>query len=1027
MVLMILCASLWGFNHPEIEWRSVTTDHFIINFYDRTEEAVYPAWRIAEEAYESLADLYGYEMRDKISLSIADYDDYSNGFAEWTMSNIMVWLPDSRFVLRSNTTWLRNVITHELAHIISLESRRRRQLIDITLQFTISGDGEQYGFAEPFERVTLYPVWLAEGIAQIESENLGNDCFDSRREMVLRDAILSNYQLTLDEMGNFNHDHIGSEAVYNQGYAFTKYLAANVGMDMLRAVMSDGSNGRIDFYDAFEERTGRSLDNLYNFWVDSLRGAFSKRRASIGATAMDTIFASGSYNLRPGQSPDGKYRAWLSSGQDDGDRTDLVIIRSDDPAQKVVRRIAWAHTAFCFSAESDKIYYIKSRRPNGQGSFYNDLFALDPGSGSGRRVTNDGRVYDVAAIPGSSDLLCVCFRDGAFGLYRCSVSGGELAEVVPGEAGSPIVNVCVNPQDSSQIAVSKIVSGRSRIFMVDRNNRVLVPVTSGAAQEESPFWAKDGRIYFSADYDGVFNIYSVKPGNDPLLRHSSCCGGLFSPHVGSDGTISASYYGSRRFSIVSFTPMSVQYEIPSQYRCSFGELPRPQGVVRIKSRSYEPDLRRSSSELLIGGGVVKNGSLLLNQSEPWEDSTSIVIALGWSKYRSDALHKRVRMASLQLGAQIITGEDKYSPYSNYETRSRLSGQSRKFVPEPFTRKFSNDRPLGFSATELSKKFQCENLFLRQSHLRRSMSYEEDDSTKGVAFGAYLLPSIMLENNASAPTLGLEMSAELQALFIPSVINITPYAELQLGRDLFAGVRLQATLAPLYGYPLFGLIPFYLTWSRYDRYNEDMTYNMADYSYVQFLAGPRFIPSLITDDESVDDYDTSYAPVVNGVQVGLELFHAFPLFKYGSFQLSSSNAATYHNRATVDDGLASSSRLIDGVSKAYVLSSNGARLTFPILRNINRGRRTHYDALYGTVGYTLFGYVNSGFFDRLDQLDWKLLSDEYFLEQWAFADQIVSIGCDLGNYKSYQFFRTVSFSLSYQIVRKVFQVSLTSGL
>jgi len=632
LTVLTLCTSLLGFNHPEIEWRSVTTDHFIINFYDHTEEAVYSAWRIAEEAYESLADLYGYEMREKISLSIADYDDFSNGSAEWTMSNIIVWLPDSRFELRSNTTWLRNVITHELAHIISLESKRRRQLIDVSLQFSISGDGEQYGFAEPFERITLYPVWLAEGIAQIEAENLGNDCFDSRREMALRDAILSNYQLTLDEMGNFNHDNIGSEAVYNQGYSFTKYIAANVGMDMLRLIMRDGSNGRIDFYTAFEGRTGRSLDNLYHFWVDSLRAAFSKQCASIEATETKTICAFGSYNLRPRLSPNGMYRAWLSSGPDDGDRTDLVITRSDDPAQRVVRRVAWAHTAFCFSAESDKVYYIKSRRPNARGSCYNDLFVLDLKSGSRRKITTDGRVYDVAALPGGSELLCVCFRGGAFGLYRCSVSGGALTEIVPGEAGSPIVNVCVNPQDSSQIAISKVVNGRSQIFMVDRKNRALVAVTPGAAQEESPFWAKNGRIYFSADYDGIFNIYSVKPGEDSLLRHASCCGGLFSPDVGSDGNITASHYGSRRFSIVSFTPVSVQYDLPAEYRCRFGELPRPQGVVRIKSRPYEPALRRSSSELVLGGGVVKNGSLLLNRSKPWEDSTNIVIAAGWSKY-----------------------------------------------------------------------------------------------------------------------------------------------------------------------------------------------------------------------------------------------------------------------------------------------------------------------------------------------------------------------------------------------------------
>ena len=62
----------------------------------------------------------------------ADYDDYSNGMAGWTEANIVIWVPDSRFDLRSSTTWLRNVITHEIAHIISLESKEALEFLLIS-------------------------------------------------------------------------------------------------------------------------------------------------------------------------------------------------------------------------------------------------------------------------------------------------------------------------------------------------------------------------------------------------------------------------------------------------------------------------------------------------------------------------------------------------------------------------------------------------------------------------------------------------------------------------------------------------------------------------------------------------------------------------------------------------------------------------------------------------------------------------------------------------------------------------------
>ena len=100
-----------AFNHPEIEWKSVSTEHFRINFYDATEPVVYATWKIAEETYQALIQYYGYVLKDRINITLADYDDYSNGMAGWTEANIVIWVPDSRFDLRSSTTWLRNVIT----------------------------------------------------------------------------------------------------------------------------------------------------------------------------------------------------------------------------------------------------------------------------------------------------------------------------------------------------------------------------------------------------------------------------------------------------------------------------------------------------------------------------------------------------------------------------------------------------------------------------------------------------------------------------------------------------------------------------------------------------------------------------------------------------------------------------------------------------------------------------------------------------------------------------------------------------
>ncbi len=1021
ILLLFIPVVLNAYNHPEISWKSVTTEHFIINYYDRTEHAVYAAWKISEDAFEVLTELLDYRPRDKIALSLAEYDDMSNGFAEWTSATIMIWLPDSRFELRSNTTWLRNVITHELTHIMSLEQKRRMQLLDISLSLNLTTPDEDYGIIEPFAKISTYPAWLAEGMAQFETECLGNDCYDSRREMILRSAILSSSMLTLDEMGHFNHDARGAEMVYNQGFAFTKYIAGKIGYKQLHAVFKAGASARIDFPIWFYDHTGLSVGNLYTTWIDSLRSTFQYR-----FPAKDTlhriVYDKGRYNLRPVVSPDGAYWSWLSSGSDDGDRTDLVVARMGET--RPLFRVPYAHTAHCFSSASDKVYFIKSRVPNINGSFFNDIFSRSIANGRQERITTDGRIYDIAALPGGKDLLCISYRNGSFGLFRCSIATGNLTELIPGEPGSPLVNITVNPQDSDAVIVSKIVDGRSRLFRWLKATGQLEPIGPGTAQEESPFWAPDGRIYFSADYDGVFNIYSMLPDGSNLKRHTSTAGGYFSPRFVPDGNLVAAYYNASGFSIVIVPSAGQLYSVPESYRCSFGPLPRPKGIVTIKSNPYEPKLRRGVVELNFSGQIQKNSNLIISQSKqyrPYLDSTSFLISGSFSNYKSDALQKRQRAFNLMVGALVNTGEAPPS-YYNIDRTNNLPG-----IERPLLRRKALDR-FKSSMRDGSASGAFYNLpgLLSAPGLRYQQSGDsESDSAAPSPFQVAAIPSLLLENQFAAPTLGIEMSAQLASLILPAYISLTPYFEVQLAREWQCGARFELASMPFSGYPLFATIPFFLSWSHPGYINEDISYNFADYSQMEIMAGPRFVPSGV-----IGYLGDTTAPVVNGWMAGLSLFHGIPIFKYGSLQLISSTMATYHGKMTLDDMLFSSSQtgepLLDGTSNGYLFSENRTRFVFPIARTINHGFNYYFDALYGFIGYELFGYANSSFFDHLSEIDRDVLTDTEYRTESIFLEHMLSAGIELGFEKSFLFSKRIRFTVSYQMLRSITYVSLSSG-
>ena len=142
------------------------------------------------------------------------------------------------------------------------------------------------------------------------------------------------------------------------------------------------------------------------------------------------------------------------------------------------------------------------------------------------------------------------------------------------------------------------------------------------------------------------------------------------------------------------------------------------------------------------------------------------------------------------------------------------------------------------------------------------------------------------------------------------------------------------------------------------------------------------------------------------------------------------SATYHGERTIDEQLNSDGTdgdpLLDGVSNSYLLSANGVRFVFPIVRTINRGSRNYFDAWYGHVGYYLFGYANSGLFDGSPIESRRLFTEKGYRRASIFLDHIVTVGGELGRYKSYLFFSPLRFEVSYQVLRSMFHLSLTSG-
>ena len=269
------------YNHPELNWHSFETEHFVFHYHDETENSAREAATVAEYIYEPITSLYDYEPPEKTQIILKDTDDYANGAAYSFDNKIEIWATPLAFDLRGAHRWLQNVITHEFTHIIQIQSSVKFSLNIPGGFFQFIGyeqekrDDVLYGYPD---RIASYPIpgiiippWLAEGTAQFMYPGANFDFLDSHRDMIIRDRVLNNNLLTFSQMNSFGKKGIGNESTYNQGFSFVLWLANNFGNDINKRISAEISKPfQFSISNALKKATGVPGNELYQSWVNDI-------------------------------------------------------------------------------------------------------------------------------------------------------------------------------------------------------------------------------------------------------------------------------------------------------------------------------------------------------------------------------------------------------------------------------------------------------------------------------------------------------------------------------------------------------------------------------------------------------------------------------------------------------------------------------------------------------------------------------------------------------------------------------------
>jgi hypothetical protein len=506
---------------PNLDWRTLRTQHFYIDFAPPLEPLARRIAADAERAYSELSQQL-HPPRGMIDVVISDDVDFSNGSATpYPTNRIVVYAnpPISESALRYTSDWGQMVITHELTHIFHLDRTRGIWALG------------QHVFGRPALLFpNLYsPSWLTEGLAVYEESRLtgAGRVLGSEHRMIARAAAIDHAFPPIGALSLAQSRFPFGEAAYAYGSLFIDYLARTRGDSAVRRFVDKSSAELIPYLVDIPAKAGFgiSFSQAWREFSDSVT-----RSASLAAVpplpgwrqlTNDGVFvfaprwisdSSIVYSGAPGRESFGAFRVDLNGRR-------RRVGRRNGQSPNVPR----GDGSFVY-AQPDFVNPYQQR---------SDLWVQRGGQEHqltvGQRLTDpdvraDGEIVAQQITPGATRLVLVS-RDGK--------------RVTPITTGS-YDEQWTEPRWSHSgtlIAASRWLRGDiSQIVVLDTTGRIVHTVASGVSIEAAPSWlAGDAGVMYSSDRTGSTEVYVERFddahgfGNAATYRLSSAETGLFEP------------------------------------------------------------------------------------------------------------------------------------------------------------------------------------------------------------------------------------------------------------------------------------------------------------------------------------------------------------------------------------------------------------------------------------------------------------------------------------------------------------------
>ncbi|MFQ6615413.1 MAG: hypothetical protein ACE5HZ_01410 [Fidelibacterota bacterium] len=493
--------------HP-FHWKVLSTPHFEIYYYPEEEELAATGAYFAEESFLDLEKKFNFTLGEKVPLIF--YSSHLHfqqtnttpylipegvgGFFEFVKGRVVI-------PYQGSTAQFRQVIRHELVHVFM--HHKIGQVLRIHNVLT---------YRSP-------PLWFTEGLAEFWSAG-----WDSKAEMVIRDALVNEYLVPLDRLDLAASGFL----LYKEGQAFLRFIDQTYGHDAILLIMESVWKDS-NFYTVMEEVLQEDFKDLVKEWKYSYKKDTYPLLQDRDMARMTTrkltrkgVNASPVYYGQEGQEKvvfmtnrTGYSDIYMMNVDPTTDSEPEILVRGERTAE--FESLHFLQSLLDVSDSGIMVFSSKA----GAADVLN-FFSLPD-----REVVyrfKDSRIVSISSPAWSPDGKRVVFSGlnwkGNQDLYLLTVEKGKLTRLTDDFYADRHPSFFPDGQKvifSSDRGVFG-VEGYFNLFMLDLTSGDILPVTSGRFNDLSPSWSprKPYRLVFSSDRDGTHNLWihrGIAPGS----------------------------------------------------------------------------------------------------------------------------------------------------------------------------------------------------------------------------------------------------------------------------------------------------------------------------------------------------------------------------------------------------------------------------------------------------------------------------------------------------------------------------------